>query len=332
MKAKIIMASAIVAALACGCSDQIISSKGEGSITLSASVNTDMKVVSRSLADDLMPSTTIWIAKTGEPNALIRQYKGMDQVPTSPIALLSGSYMARAWAGDSVTATFDNDHRFFKASVPFTVTDGANTRVELPLKIANVGVSVVYGENVADVLSNCKLTVKNTRGSLDFEGETADKRGYFMMPKDDNLLEYTLTGVQVDGSSFSKSGQITDPQGGTEYVLTVVYTTEDTQLGGAYLTIEIDESEMTSEEDVTIVAAPSITGYGFDINKPINGEAGQIGRRCVYIGSATALTEIELASELLAPIVGGNDVNLLRMNESVKDALEAGGIDYSITE
>ena len=131
--------------------------------------------------------------------------------------------MAEAWAGDSVSASFDA--KYYKGRAPFTITSGT-TRVELPCRIANVVASVDYSENLDGVLSDYTLTVGHSRGSLEFVGQE-QRKGYFMMPSGSKNLNWTLSGKLADGSVFTKDGTIENVQPATEYVRSHFWGTED---------------------------------------------------------------------------------------------------------
>lgn len=321
---KILILAGAAAMLATACSDEQNFGAGQGRVLISTTVSTDMAVVSRTLEEDYAASTMIWISSN---QGLIRRYNSLSELPTEPLVLQSGSYVAEGWCGDSVPASFDT--RWFKAYVPFTVNDGQTTTVPLALKIANVAVSVQYDESVAEVLRNCRMTVGHNGGSLEFAGETASSRGYFMMPSTANALEYKLEAEQLGGTPFEYTGTIEDPKPATEYLLHVKYDPQNTEMGGGYFTITIDEHPIpVQREDVEIIVAPSFSGYGFDLNKAISGEQGTIGRRTIYVSSATRIAALEIVSDALTPIVGGRDVELFGMEASVREALANAGINY----
>lgn len=324
MKKTLILAAATLVMMATACSDEQKFGEGQGSVRITTSVSTDMTVVSRSLEQDYAASTMIWISSQ---QGLIRRYNSLSELPTEPLVLRAGSYVAEGWCGDSVPASFTD--RWFKAYVPFTVVDGQVTTVPLTLKIANVAVSVLYDDNVSEVLRDCRMTVGHNGGSLEFAGETAGSRGYFMLPASADALEYKLEASQLGGTPFETSGRIENPKPATEYILHVKYDPVNTEMGGGYFTIVIDEKPIpVQREDVEIIVAPKFTGYGFDLSKPVTAEQGGIGRRTVYVASATRITALEIVSDCLTSMVGGRDVELFGMQASVREALANAGINY----
>lgn len=326
MKKKYLyIAGTVVSMLSTACNEDPFSDGGEGNIILTTSVNSDMQVVTRADNDSLYESLMVWVSND---KGLVRRYNPGEDIPER-INLVSGYYVAEAWAGDSVPASFDKI--WFKGIQSFEVTKGQTTNVDLVCKIANVGVSVRYDENVPLVLSNPIMVVGHKGGFLTFAGEDADKRGYFMMPSYDQDLTYKLTGTQMDGSEFSYEGTILNARPGVEYIMTVTCEEKTNDVGGAIFTIKIDENEIEMTHTVELIAPPKIQGYDFDINGNIISEKGQVGRRCVYVSSATKLAEVVIGSEIFTDfeILNGNrDFNLLGMTGDIKNGLEKKGITF----
>lgn len=310
-----------VLALAASCSqEENLITDGEGSISIRTSVCTDVEVESRA-TDGLEDNCLIWISGS---KGLVRKYDGVADVPSS-IKLLSGHYVAEAWAGDSVSASFDK--RWFKGRTEFDVTKGQNTEVAIKCTVANVVASVNYAEGLEDVLTDFTMTVGHDRGSLTFEGRD-ERKGYFMMPSTDKNLTYTLKGTQIDGKEFTHTGQILDAKPATEYALTVKYTPVSNEVGGAVFTITVDKTEITIRDEREIIAAPKIEGYGFDMSQPVMGAQGTIGQRSVYVTSATKVTSVILKSKAFESItaIGGDDFDILNQSAEGNAAVKAAGI------
>lgn len=325
---KLYMAGAVVAALtlATACSDNHdYALEGEGRLMLTASFSNDVKVASRAtLEEELSESTIIWISST---KGLVRKYEGLQNLPADGIKLLGGNYVAEAWAGDSVSASFDA--KYYKGRTPFTITSGT-TRVELPCRIANVVASVDYSDDIDGVLSEYTLTVGHSRGSLDFVGKE-QRKGYFMMPSGSKNLTWSLKGKLADGTGFSKDGVIENVQPATEYIMHVTYTPSSSDQGGAFIDIVIDETTIDSEDEIVITVAPDIVGTSFDIKQGITGQPGMFEKKSIYITAASALKNVVLDSPLLADAIGGNDIDLMTAEGSVCDALKAAGIEWYYT-
>ncbi|MCH5223925.1 MAG: PCMD domain-containing protein [Muribaculaceae bacterium] len=317
---------AVMAVGLVACNEDPFSDGGEGRIIINPVVNTDMDVITRADEQALKDNFLLWISNS---KGLVRRYDN-ETFPSSPIPLVSDHYVAEAWAGDSVPASFD--HIWYKGMTEFDVTSNSTASVTLECKIANVGVSVKYDGNIGDVLSDYYMTVGHKGGLLLFKDEDASKRGYFMMPSFDKNLSYELKGKQIDGSDFSFSGVIESPKPHTEYILNVLCEQKTTDVGGAIFTITIDEREIEVKTPIEIVTAPIISGYGFDISKPVVSDEGQVGRKCVYISSAASLGRVVIENDLLQEVSGYSDLNLLGMTDEIKGKLEDFGINYSLMQ
>lgn len=326
MKKSLIYFAGAAVLLASACSEEQFNTEGQGKIALRTSVNSDVEVVSRASEQELADNCMIWISSE---KGLVRRYNNLSEVPAS-IDLVTGRYIAEAWTGDSVSASWDK--RWFKGREEFNVEAGKTTQVDLTCKIANVVASVKFAEGLEDYLSDITMTVGHDRGSLIFEGRD-ERKGYFMMPSTDTGLTYELKGTQADGSEFYFTDRIENVKPATEYILNVTYRVQDTQVGGAVLTVVVDENEITINNTIEVIGAPSIEGHGFDIKQPVTGEQGTIGRRTLYIASATALSEVVLRSDEFnkIPVIAGNDFELLGMTQDGIDAINAAGITFKHT-
>lgn len=311
-----------------GCADDRSAFSGEGVLQISATVKSDVQVSSRAAAEDELGSKAIiWISNS---KGAVRKYQGLENVPASGIALLSDHYVAEAWTGDSVSASFSD--RWFKGREEFDITNGNVTRVNINCRIANTVASVVYGEGVTDLISDFSMTVGHKRGELRFEGLDS-RKGYFMMPSSDHNLQWNLEGKLANGTIYTRSGVIENVKPATEYVIHVGYnpTGSGDDTGGGYFTIEIDERTIDVAEDVEITLAPQFEGYGFDITKPVLGDVGNVGRKSVIVNAVGRLSAMELRSSMLTPILGGEDVNLFAMSDGVAATLQNGGVTYTYT-
>lgn len=315
---------AVMAAVTTGCADDNELALGEGRVTVSTSISTDVKVQSRAeTTAELAENCMVWISK--KDKGLVRRYDHLADIPADGIKLMSGDYVAEAWTGDSVPASWDK--RWFKGYQPFTVQAGATTNVNVVCKVANVVASVAYSDQVKDVLSDYTMTIGHNRGSLEYVGDT-DAKGYFMMPSTDKNLTWTLSGTLADGSPFTKTGVIENAAPATWYKLNVKYTGSDIELGGGYITIEVDQSAVNNEDTVVIEMAPDISGFGFDISKQLMAEKGNVGRCSFFVRGTTPLTDIVIANDNLDAMlgIGGNDINLLKMSSDISSAIAAKGV------
>lgn len=309
-----------------GCSDERELLGGEGTLAISASIGSDVSVVSRaSLSEqELSDKAIIWISNS---KGAVRKYTGLSSVPAEGIRLTSGSYVAEAWTGDSVSASFED--RWFKGREEFQIRSNQTTSVELKCRIANTVVSVSYDEKAQQMLHDYTFTIGHKRGTLTFEGND-QRKGYFMMPSYDKNLAWTLTGTLANGETYTRSGVIENAKPATEYAVKVQYSgPTDNPDGGAYFDIAIDEHEVVIEEEVVITLAPQFRGQGFDINEPLFGEVGKLGRRVILVHAVGQIKSMVMNASFLTPVVGASDINLLGMSEAIAQKVKEAGISWS---
>lgn len=326
-----LLAVAASSMMLAGCSaDDLFGPRdGEGTLSLTASIGNDVKVVSRADADQLRAdygeSLLLWITKPGE--GPVRQYNGIDNVPTGPVTLHSGSYVAEAWAGDSVAASFDK--KYFKGYTPFEITNGNSTAVEVKCNIANVVVSLSFDESVDAALKSWTVTVANGEESITYEGHDA-RKGYFMMPKkaDNEKLTLTLEGTASNGDAYSQTADIEAPKGGYEYKVNFSHTPGSFNDGGAFFTITVDETEIVVEDELVITLAPEIFGIDFDIAQEQAAATGEMGRKCVFISAVDRLSSLTIESANLQHYLGGSTADVFSLSESALARLAAAGINF----
>lgn len=312
---------------------------GEGRLMLKATVNSDVVVKTRAgqTNDELAQKTLIWISNAG---GAVKKYNGIDEVPTTGIKLLSGHYVAEAWAGDSVSASWDD--RYFTGREEFDITKGSAVQVNIDCKIANTLVSVEYDEKVTQLLTDITMEVGHDKatgtrdGMLTFTQEKVDQqaKAYYMTNSRSKDLVYTLRGtLATNGSAFEYTGKLENVARATEYHLIVKHTDqeEEEQIGGAWITIEVDETEIEVEDTFEITTPPSISGVSFNLSEPVAGMVGELPRRSLWIAAATGLTEVVVKSDAFATIagLGGDDFELFGMNDNIKSVLEAAGINFT---
>ena len=145
-----IAAAALVAGALSACSEELLPVEGEGHVKISATLNSDVTVVSRSTAEEeLAESCTIWISNS---KGVVREYHGLNNIPAGGIDLYSGHYKAEGWAGVKSAASWED--RWFEGVEEFDVSKGETTNVELNCKIQNTLVSVVYDASADEVISD----------------------------------------------------------------------------------------------------------------------------------------------------------------------------------
>ncbi|MDE7410207.1 MAG: DUF4493 domain-containing protein, partial [Muribaculaceae bacterium] len=201
---------------------------------------------------------------------LLYKKQGLGNVD-SQIILKAGSYVAEAWTGDSVSASFDK--KFYRGYQPFELEKGDNKNVVIDCRIANV-VASINASTIDPVLikDDYMITIKNSAGECVFTKENIiDGKAYFMMPNNDKNLEYVITGTRKDGQPFSKSGVIENVERSHHYILNFEYNSndpEDPNSGAVFIKINIKDEVITTD-NVTVFSRPVITGVNCDIEKQI---------------------------------------------------------------
>lgn len=333
MKKYIYIAPALLAAsslMLTSCNDEAYYLEGSGTISVKAALSGDVKVASRADADELRQlygeSLELWLTKPGQ--GPVRRYEGIDNLPTAPVTMPAGQYVAEAWAGDSVSASFDA--KYFKGFLPFEVTKGTSTPVDVTLKIANVVVSVDVDESVDNVLrEGYTLNVSHPRGELTFEGRD-ERKGYFMMPSASKDLTLTLSGTGLDGKPYTQTEIIENAQPATEYIIHIKHNPKgETSIGGGYFTISIDASEIDVDDRFVLTLAPDIRGVGFDIARTQTLEKGKGERKSVYVSATDELTSLIIEGDALANIFADHrtSCNLVTAGDATyEQALAEAGI------
>lgn len=306
-------------------------SDGEGTLRLSTEIRSELTTRSTELTQDpsLREKCVIYIETS---RGVIRKFKGLDNIPDI-ISLKSGNYLAEAWTGDSVSASFDK--KFYRGKEEFTISDGDNKLLPLVCKIANVVVSV--NPDALDLgLNNLKVTFSHSRGSLEFNEENiASAKGYFMMPNADKDLSYKMEGDKSDGTHMVKEGVIPNVQRAHEYVLNITSEPGENTLGGALIKIRIEDIPLI-EEVVEMFGRPTIEGIGFNIDEQVVGipgtAAGQKGAfsdKIVYIRGYDGLYKLQLRGGQNFQELGhiAAELNLIQADID-KTELEAHGITW----
>lgn len=307
-----------------GCTADEPFAEGEGVLKMRMVVNSTL---TRAESDQTELANKCVVYLSGS-KGLLYKYTGLENVP-SDIYIKAGSYVAEAWTGDSVTASFDK--KFYRAYEPFTISKGDVKNVVLNCRIANVVASINPEPIIAEALKDYKVTVGNTRGSLDFTEENATTaHGYFMMPNGDTALTWTITGKTEDGKSFTKSGKIENVERAHEYVLNIRYTPGTTTVGGGFITVTVDDTELIIEDTIELTGAPAIEGVGFDINEAITGEQGSFSRTSVFVQSLGELSslKIKVPESMGLP---SSEFDFITMSEDARVSLLTAGVGCEYT-
>lgn len=265
---KLLSRSAValtVAAILPSCSmDDPFGEGGEGNLTITTEINGDVIKTRAIGADELAVLREKCVVYIENSKGIIRRYRGLDNIPEN-IKLQTGSYVAEAWSGDSVSASFDS--KFYRGYQKFDINAGQNS-LTLRCNIANVLASVDPAS--LDVnLSDLKVTFSHSRGLLEFtEDNIPTAKGYFMMPNADKDLNYKIEGKKSDGSAFVKEGKIENVQRAHEYCMTITEEESPVTEGGALIRIKIADIPLI-EETVEVFPAPAVRGVDFNLDEQV---------------------------------------------------------------
>lgn len=323
-----------VSAMAVSCSDDKDSLVGEGQIMINPSISVkaleqESRAITAEEQAQLEESLKLHIFNS---EGAIRSYTGLSNVPTGPIALLSGDYKIMAWAGDSASA--DYEKRFFKGETTFTVTKGATTQVDVECKIANVVVSLDIDASVRDLIQDTKVEVWHTRGALDLDND--HERIYFMMPSNDSEIQWKVeTTNAATGATVQRSDKIANVQPGHEYVLKLSYNKEDDDpIDGGWLNIVIDDTMIEETGSVTVTMAPEIKGFNgdnssFSFDDTQFATPGEMKDKYIQINTSGKFTNIYIYSDLFAEIFTDKrtSIDAVNMTDDARSRLVAAGID-----
>lgn len=314
--------------------------EGSGELRLKTTVNS---IVTRTEDSDiseeqqsLRDNCVVYISKKGgEINkSLLYKYKGLDNVPPT-IRLNPGEYVAEAWTGDSVSASFDK--KFYRGYEIFEIKNGDVQNVSLNCRIQNVVVSInttgstALNSNLMD-LNSYKVEVKSKTASLVFTNDNAETaKGYFMLSKKDltsedgPVLEWEITGKRKDGEDFSKNGVIENVERAHHYLLNFEYkpgSNQNSEMGAAFIQLKIDDENLNSGSQ-TVVGPPSFSGLDFKIEKQLVYLEETVPEKVVKVCGYGDIKELYVSSESTALGLPATPVNIIG-HETIASYNEAG--------
>lgn len=304
----------------------------DGLLRLKLTINNN---VTRSETDtlSLSESCVLYISNSG---GLLHKYKGLETVPEK-IPLRSGSYLAEAWAGDSVPASFTS--KFYKGEKDFEIS-GGETVVELKCGIANSVTSVnTSGLNEGEMqnykvdfeIKDYKPTQTDESALLSLTEENIDSKCYFMMPSYSKTLIYTISGENAEGKAFTVAGDIPNVKQGHEYILNLSANPSYEEIGGAYLTVTIDEKEIIVNDEIIIYGRPEIVGESFDIDKQVIGEQNGFTDKIVKVRAFGGFESLTISAprynEMNLP---AETFDLTNLVEEVIPSFKNAGLDWEM--
>lgn len=268
---------------------------GTGTLRLKMVVN---HAVTRSNVetDELSRNCVLYIS---DSNGLLYKYKGIDNIPES-LKMRTGRYVAEAWTGDSVAASFDK--KFYRGYEPFEISNGENS-VVINCKIRNV-VTALDITKISGMVNDLKVTIENASGSLVYseEDNNLSENGYFMMANGETTLSYTIEGKNLEGTEFHREGTIDNVESAHLYTLTFDAKEQETLAGGVFLSLMIKDEDLTglNQSEVTIRSAATLDGVDFDLTKQIQIKAadqGNVGERKIKVSAFGEITSLRVTSD-----------------------------------
>lgn len=335
--------------LGCNREDRYLFS-GEGTLRLDVRLDEEVTVVSRAETgtegedagtDELKDKCRI---RVYEGDKLVYKHSGWDETLGSEgLSLSSGVYRVRITSGDSVAASFDK--KFYEGNEEFEIKQHQTTSVEVVCNVANTLAKVCFDASLKDYLADAEVTVgvDDADGSLSYPyvpDSEEGKTGYYSLPEGKEYLICTFSGTAKNGQKFTQTDRIADAKKSVLYTLT--YKKGDSSLpdpptneGGAYLQLTVDETPLvTREEEITIYQRPKLRalngGGEIDMSQPWYLEQGSQISPEVSVYASTPLGSVKVESELLTRMGLSSPVEL--MDESVRGALQAQGIEVSVGE
>ena len=315
-------------------------SEGASLVKIGLSMNTTVtRAVENPELESLYKNCVLYISNgTG----LLHKWQGMSNIPTSGVYLRYGDYLAEAWAGDSVPASFSS--KFYKGETKFSISQNQiTTQVSVVCKLANVVTSVDISNLSNEFARNLKVEFTSSDGSLVMEGSSLSQKGYFMRRYDkdsktyDDVVNYVITGIDINGSPFTKAGSIPGVQPGHEYRIGFEYGegTSD-PVGAAAIQIVVKDYDLV-EDDVIIHGKPEFQWLNTDlsIDGQIYAPSGNENEQTLYIAAYRGFQSVSLSTNnptLQEKLAGSETLYLQKITTSVSDALKNNGISLEWEE
>lgn len=257
--------------------------------------------------ESLRNSTILWISN-GE--GVVRKFNGLSTFPTGGERLVGGLYLAEAWAGDSVSASWTA--RYYKTDQYFEINGDAT--LNLNMSLANVFASVVMDKSIDLVLTNYEVTISHSRGSKTFVGKDI-RVASFMMPTNrnagpddpikENQLKWVIKGTKFTGSSYTKEGIIDFVQEGHQYILTFKHNGGTPSIGGAFVDLELQDLDLVTDKNFYVQPPTIQRSNGDEISKiELVSRGKQEDKIAVEIGAVGRVTNVQFTSPIIEKALG----------------------------
>lgn len=310
------------------CTDDARYGGGEGCLSMKMSIampqtNATLQKNNQETSNALSDSCRVRIyGSTG----LVRYYKGLNNLPDE-LWLASGSYRIVAQTGDSVAARFGMG--YYKGETDITIKAGGTTQASVTCKIINTLVTVTLSEQLKGLLDDYQVTVSSSKGTLTYTEAHTDSIGYFILPDNENTLEWVITGTKTDGNTYSQSGTLSNVKAAMKYELRFNFNETEYTQGGAYFNLIVNETAIEKVEDIVIYKHPDIIGNGFDIDKPLVYEVNAGTETSVWVNASSAISQLIISGENLTNMgLPADYIDLAGATSTVVNAWAAAGLAY----
>ena len=229
--------------------------EGMGMLTVDMSIPSQTRAYSEA---DLYNSAVVNIYKA-DFSGLVRSYAYND-IP-SPLYLAADSYRVDVIAGEATAANpaaASWENKSYKGSKEFTITAGRETSVQVVASVNNAVTNITFDPSIAENFNaGYTFTIGlDASSQLVYNAAKSGAEGYFIVAGlVDPVFEWTFAGTLLDGTSFTRTGTITDVLPGKLYKMNLMYTVKDGKLD---FSLSVDYS--TEIFDDTIIFEPVSTG------------------------------------------------------------------------
>lgn len=283
-----------------------------------------------SLEGNSATRATTQVSEAEAKKFLITIYKGEDVfTPATPLGELSNrlnagyGYSLYAQSCTEEDAESANEgwgkRRYVGKSQPFAVIAGQTTKVSIPCKVANGGISAYFDKTVTDNFTNYTITVTEGTREIVFNASNSDKKNgeviekgavaYFNIPEAGRTVSYT---VKVGNVTKTLTQELAVAQ---IRRLSVAYKS-----GSFTLEINVNDEEIFIEDNVVIEPDPNLSDKIPEVTTQNVYENG------VLVGTTLSATEPAYDTEWTAVVKNGNGVTV-RTLSSAKGTLTSGADD-----
>ncbi len=261
----IIFATLILA----GCSYEIITERGTGSLELDLNCSdyTDVVTKASQTDEDIINNLVVDIVPLFGGNTIT--YPAFSEIRGKVIELGSGNYTITASSPEKLDAAFDQP--IFTGTKDFTIRTGEVTSFTLDCGIGNVMVTIMLAENFVKELSDYRVTVSNGKGTLiwsknsetnDFEAANLNGNLAYKGKKDGFFSVAPLT-VRIDGHRGTEEAstvlKINNVNPGENHIVTI-----DAEVTGTLdgIEITIDKTVKPISQNVVVPGFPEMSVPG----------------------------------------------------------------------